>query len=54
MGAAAGVIDTVSLDALNGLFIEAQPGTMMLTSGGDMTAAQRDVKRAEMVREALK
>lgn len=53
LGVVSGQIQGVSLDALSELFANAQPATMILNSGRQMTPAERDAYRAEMVRGIL-
>ncbi len=53
MGAALGILDGVSLDKLNALFIAVQPATMMCAEDKDLSPTERDRKRADMVRAAL-
>lgn len=53
LGAAEGVIDT-PYDKLCSLMIELQPATMNAQGEEPLTRSQRDIKRAEKVREALK
>lgn len=52
LGAAAGLID-VSLDTLSRLMIEMQPATLNTISGKANTASERDLLRAQKVRETL-
>lgn len=52
-GVEAGRLSGVSYDTLGELFIEAQPATMMMRVGRNMTPAERDAYRAEMTRNAL-
>ncbi len=52
-GVEAEKLNGLSYDTLSQLFIEAQPGTMMMRVGHDMTPAERDVQRAEITRNAL-
>lgn len=53
LGVSSGQIQGVSLDALSELFANAQPATMMLASGKQMTPVERDSYRAQMVRDML-
>lgn len=53
MGATGGLLADISTDSLNELFITVQPATLMQQSGKQLTAQQRDQKRAEIVRAAL-
>lgn len=53
MGVACGIIPNIGLDTLNALFIDAQPATLMCEAGRDLSPAQRDIIRAELVKKAL-
>ncbi len=52
LGAEAGLL-SLNRSALDRLFMHSQPYSLMLSGGGSLEAGQRDVKRAELVREAL-
>lgn len=52
LGASEGIL-SVPLETLSALFIELQPATMNATSEAPLTQSQRDIQRAERVREAL-
>ncbi len=52
-GVEAGLLSGLTYDTLSELFIEAQPATMMMRTGREMTPAERDTQRAEMTRNAL-
>jgi protein arginine kinase len=52
LGAAQGILN-VPLETLSSLFIELQPATMNAQSEAPLSQSQRDIKRAEKVREAL-
>ena len=54
MGAAGGVVKGVTPDRLSALFTEVQPACLMERYGEEMTAAQRDKKRAEILRQAFR
>lgn len=53
LGAAEGILN-VPLEILSSLFIELQPATMNAESEAPLSQSQRDILRAERVREALK
>lgn len=53
LGVAAGQIQGITLDALSELFAGAQPAAMMIRAGRQLTPAERDTFRAQMVRDAL-
>lgn len=53
-GVALGTVESVSLDALDALFVEAGAGMLMESAGEDMDPAERDVLRAKTVRERLR
>ena len=53
LGAEAGKIP-LSTDVIDKLFIRVQPYSLMLGGGDGMEIRQRDIKRAELVREKLK
>jgi len=52
LGAAEGIIKDVDLNVLNRLLVETGPANIIKTRG-ELSAQQRDVARAEMVRAAL-
>ena len=52
LGASEGILN-VPLETLSALFIELQPATMNAQSEESLSQSQRDIKRAERVREAL-
>lgn len=52
LGASEGILN-VSLETLSSLFIELQPATMNAQSEEPLSQSQRDILRAERVREAL-
>lgn len=47
LGIAAGEIKDISLDTVNALMTETQPGTLMKTAGKRLTPEQRDMMRAQ-------
>lgn len=53
MGAAEGIVD-IPLEKLSSLMIELQPATMNAKEEAPLSRSQRDIKRAEAVRNALK
>lgn len=53
MGAALGMIESLKLDELDGLLIEAQAGALMEAAGEDLEPSQRDMRRAQLVRSRL-
>ena len=54
MGVALGMIEQFDLNGLNGLLIDAGAGALMEAAGEELDAAQRDVRRALLVRERLR
>ncbi len=53
-GASEGMFENMKADDLAGLFEHAQAGTLCCESGASLSAAERDIKRAEMVRSIFK
>ena len=53
LGVAAGKLDSITLDKLSELFINVQPATLMCIEKKDLSPAERDRVRAQMVRDAL-
>lgn len=53
MGVALGMIDTISPEALDSLLMDAGAGAVMEAAGEDLDPAQRDIRRAQLVRERL-
>lgn len=53
LGAATGKLDNLSLDMLSELFVKAQPATLMCEMKKNLSPAERDVARAELVRKTL-
>lgn len=53
LGLAEGVLTGVTLEDVNALTAAVQPATLTAEQGGSLTAAQRDIARAEKVRAAL-
>lgn len=54
VGVAVKLLDFVSLDTINGLMYAVQPAAVMTSAGQELDPNERDVIRANMVREALK
>lgn len=54
IGVALGMIKQLDLQKLNSLLIDAQAGALMEQAGEDLDAAQRDIRRATLVRERLR
>lgn len=54
LGIGMGVIKDVSFDTINALTIEAQPATLMKEAGKTLTPAERDERRAQLVKEKLR
>ncbi len=54
LGLNLGIIDTIDLRALNELMVLIQPGYLQKLAGQEMSAFDRDVKRANIIREKLK
>lgn len=53
VGVSMGIVSDVSLDTIAALLTDAQPASVMVLAGEDLTPEERDAKRAEMVRERL-
>lgn len=53
MGVALGMVSHLTLDALDGLLIDAQAGALMEVAGEDLEPSQRDIRRAQLVRERM-
>lgn len=53
LGVAEGQLAGLTLDSLSELFARVQPATMIKAEGKSMTVAERDRRRAELVRAAL-
>ena len=51
LGVASKKLSTLSTDSIDRLIVEIQPATIMTKYGEDMTPQERDIKRAEMIRE---
>lgn len=53
LGVSAKKLSTLSTDSIDRLIVEVQPASIMTKYGEDMTPSERDIKRAEMIRERL-
>ena len=53
MGVAMNVLDTVDLNCISSLMIDAQPAALMQQAGRELDATERDARRASLVRERL-
>lgn len=53
VGVALGWMNTLTLDTLNALLVEAQAGALMESAGQELEPAQRDIRRAELVRKGV-
>lgn len=51
LGVSSKKLTTLSTDSIDKLIVEVQPASIMTRFGEDMTPQQRDIKRAEMIRE---
>lgn len=51
LGSASKKLMTLSTDSIDKLIVEIQPASIMTKYGEDMTPQQRDIKRAEIIRE---
>ena len=51
LGSASKKLTTLSTDSIDKLTVEIQPASIMTKYGEDMTPRQRDIKRAEIIRE---
>ena len=51
LGVSSKKLNTLSTDSIDKLIVEIQPASIMTRFGEDMTPQQRDIKRAEMIRE---
>lgn len=50
LGVSAKKLNTLSTDSIDKLIVEIQPASVMAKFGEDMTPAERDIKRAEIIR----
>ncbi len=53
VGVAAGLVESVSLDTINGLMYDVQPAAVMTAAREDLDTAARDAARAKMMRDTL-
>ena len=53
LGISTGIFEDISYETVNALLTQTQPATMSLHHGGNLSADQRDVVRADLVRAAL-
>ncbi len=53
MGAAMQILNTVDLNRISSLMVEAQPAALMQQAGRELDATERDMRRAALVRERL-
>ena len=53
MGVALGLVDTITLETLDSLLIDAGAGAVMEAAGEELDPTDRDVRRANLVRERL-
>lgn len=51
LGVSAKKLETLSTDSIDRLIVEIQPASLMTKYGEDMTPRDRDIKRAEIIRE---
>lgn len=54
MGITSGLIDNISLDTINRLFVEVQPATLMQNAGKNLNPQERDAIRATLIRNSLR
>lgn len=53
MGAAMNILTSIDLNRISHLMIEAQPAALMQQAGHELDPAERDTRRAALVRERL-
>ncbi len=53
MGVSMNVLDAIDLNCINSLMIDAQPASLMRQAGCELEPAERDARRATLVRERL-
>ena len=51
LGVASKKLNTLSTDSIDRLITEIQPASIMTKYGEEMSPQERDIKRAEMIRE---
>lgn len=54
MGVAMHVLDTVDLNCISSLMVDAQPAALMQQAGRELEPSERDIRRAVLVRERLR
>jgi protein arginine kinase len=54
LGVNMGIINSISLQALNKLMVGTQPANIMETFGEGLSAEERDQKRAQLIRESIR
>ncbi len=54
LGVSIGLIQTIGYDLINRMIVEAQPATLMLQSGKKLAKNERQIFRAQMIRDLLK
>lgn len=54
MGINMNIIKNITLDTINNLMIEIQPASIQNLQEQDLTVAERDIKRSEIIREKIK
>ena len=54
LGVSGKLLDTLSLDSIDKLTVEIQPANIMIKHGEEMSVRERDVKRADILRERFK
>ena len=52
-GISIGLIDNINIETINDLLIEIQPATLMTILGEQITVKDRDISRAEYIRNKL-
>jgi protein arginine kinase len=54
LGIGLGIVKDLNIQRLNELFILSQPAHLQKLSGKDLSSAERDIKRAELIKDRLK
>lgn len=52
-GISIGLIDNINIETINDLLVEIQPATLMTILGEQITVKDRDISRAEYIRNKL-
>ncbi len=52
-GIESGQIENISTDTIDRLMVAVEPATLMLKSGKNLTADERDIERANMIKAEL-